>query len=122
MNDLTSEQVNDIINKQINDIVNKELNDLVNKQINDIISRQEIKQKKVYSHERHEYVVPVAEIDWLPSAQPEIIRCKDCKHWKPQVKGVNGGGLGGCNFHKANFVTGEGFCYWAERREEDEAD
>ena len=52
----------------------------------------------------------------LPSAQPKIIRCKDCKHWKPQVKGVNGGGLGGCNFHKANFVTGEGFCYWAERR------
>jgi hypothetical protein len=54
----------------------------------------------------------------LPSAQPEIIRCKDCKHWKPQVKGVNGDGLGCCNFHKANFVTGEGFCYWAERREE----
>ena len=51
-------------------------------------------------------------------SQPEIIRCKDCKHWKTQVKGVKGDGLGCCNFHKANFVTGEGFCYWAERRKE----
>lgn len=39
----------------------------------DLISRQAAKNKKVYSEERHEYVVPVAEIDWLPSAQPEQI-------------------------------------------------
>ena len=32
------------------------------------ISRDAEKAKKVYSHERHEYVVPVAEIDWLPAA------------------------------------------------------
>jgi len=38
----------------------------------DLISRQAAKNKKVYSEERHEYVVPVAEIDWLPSAQPEV--------------------------------------------------
>lgn len=37
----------------------------------DLISRRDAKSKKVYSHERHEYVVPVAELDWLPSAQPE---------------------------------------------------
>ena len=37
---------------------------------NDLISRQAAKNKKVYSEERHEYVIPVAEIDWLPSAQP----------------------------------------------------
>ena len=37
----------------------------------DYISRQAAKNKKVYSEERHEYVIPVAEIDWLPSAQPE---------------------------------------------------
>ena len=36
----------------------------------DMISRQAAKNKKVYSEERHEYVIPVAEIDWLPSAQP----------------------------------------------------
>lgn len=38
---------------------------------NDLISRQAAKNKKVYSEERHEYVVPVAELDWLPPAQPE---------------------------------------------------
>ena len=32
------------------------------------IEREAIKQKKVYSEERHEYVVPVAEIDWQPAA------------------------------------------------------
>lgn len=30
----------------------------------DLIDRDELKEKKVYSHERHEYVVPVAYIDW----------------------------------------------------------
>lgn len=37
----------------------------------DCVSRQAAKNKKVYSEERHEYVIPVAEIDWMPSAQPE---------------------------------------------------
>ena len=40
----------------------------------DLISRQAAKNKKVYSEERHEYVIPVAEIDWLPSTQPESRR------------------------------------------------
>ena len=39
--------------------------------MSDLISRQAAKNKKVYSEERHEYVVPVAELDWLPSAQSE---------------------------------------------------
>ena len=30
----------------------------------DLIDRDALKEKKVYSHERHEYVVPVACIDW----------------------------------------------------------
>lgn len=54
-------------------------------------------------------------IDNLPSAEPEIIRCRDCGNWKPQVE-LESGGLGACIFHKANFVTSEGYCYWAERR------
>ena len=28
-------------------------------------------------------VVLVEDIERLPSAQPKIIRCKDCKHWIP---------------------------------------
>ena len=39
----------------------------------DCVSREAIKEKKVYSEERHEYVVPVAEIDWLPSVQPQSL-------------------------------------------------
>lgn len=37
--------------------------------MSDLISRQAAKNKKVYSKERHEYVIPVADIDWLPSVQ-----------------------------------------------------
>lgn len=32
------------------------------------IEREAAKGKKVYSTERHEYVIPVAELDWLPAA------------------------------------------------------
>ena len=46
----------------------------------------------------------------------EIIHCKDCKHWNLQVGNVKGDGLGSCDFHNVNLVTGEGFCYWADRR------
>lgn len=30
----------------------------------DLIDRDALKKTKVYSHERHEYVIPVAYIDW----------------------------------------------------------
>lgn len=32
-----------------------------------LIDADALKEKKVYSHERHEKIVPVAEIDWLPA-------------------------------------------------------
>ena len=57
----------------------------------------------------------------LPSAQPEIIRCKDCKHWTQSTGKMTGYGLGRCDFHDADLVACNGFCYWAERRT-DEAD
>ena len=47
-----------------------------------------------------------------------VIRCKDCKYWNLQVGNVKGDGLGSCGFHNVNLVTGEGFCYWADRRGE----
>lgn len=47
------------------------------------IDADTLKQKKVYSHERHEYVVPVAEIDWASTADVvEVVRCKDCKYYE----------------------------------------
>ena len=57
-----------------------------------------------------------AYIDAQPPVQPEIIHCKDCKHWNPQLKTANGNGLGSCDFHDVALVTSEGFCYWAEKR------
>ena len=32
-----------------------------------LIDADALKEKKVYSHERHEKIVPVAEIDWSPT-------------------------------------------------------
>lgn len=72
-----------------------------------------------------ETLVDVAEnrletwFDDVPSIQSEIIHCKDCKHWNTQLKTADGNGLGSCDFHNVNLVTSEGFCYWAERREDE---
>ena len=50
------------------------------------------------------------ELEKLPSAQPEIIRCKDCKYYLCPH---------GCG-HIDGMVTSQkdGFCSYAERREE----
>lgn len=60
----------------------------------------------------------IADVKDLPSAEPEIIRCKDCENWKPQIEAENRG-LGICSFHNAKYVTSEGYCYWTERRTDD---
>ena len=45
--------------------------------MNDYISREAAKSKKVYSNERHEYVVPVADLDWLSTADVKpVVRGK----------------------------------------------
>ena len=46
----------------------------------------------------------------LPSAQPEIIRCRDCK-W-------HNGEINQCNAQICASMCGEDFCSRAERREE----
>lgn len=51
-----------------------------------------------------------------PPAQPQIIRCKDCKCWTQSTGKMKGYGLGRCDFHDADLVSCNGFCYWAERR------
>ena len=50
------------------------------------------------------------EIGTLPSAQPEIIRCKDCKHWD---------GVDTCDVIDAP-VWDNDFCSMAERRSDEE--
>ena len=56
------------------------------------------------------------QIKSLPSAQPEIVRCKDCKHGSPN-------GRYGCRvYHYRRYETHDmkpdDFCSRAERREE----
>ena len=54
-------------------------------------------------------------INELPSAQPEIIRCRDCKCWRELPNGCQGF----CDMHSA-YPTLTDFCSWAERREVNE--
>ena len=50
----------------------------------------------------------------LPSAQPEIIRCKDCKHWQKSSINYNE-----YVCYWGGYVKQEDdFCSWAERKEE----
>ncbi len=51
------------------------------------------------------------------SAQPEIIRCKDCKHWT-MTCGDEQCGLGDCDVFDKHLVMCNGYCAWAERRED----
>ena len=59
---------------------------------------------------------PTQYIEDLPSAQPEIIRCKECKYWR-EYKYVNGRPkfLPRCGFHQI-YVREDDFCSAAERR------
>ena len=54
----------------------------------------------------------VEAIEALPSAQPEIIRCRDCKCWRELPNGCQGF----CDMH-STYPTLTDFCSWAERRE-----
>ena len=60
----------------------------------------------------------VGKIENLPSAQPEIIRCKDCKHSEHWYRDKSRCFL----WHEEGIdVFDDGFCNYAERRT-DEAD
>ena len=54
-----------------------------------MIDADYLKEKKVYSQERHEYIIPVCEIDWMPTVEPKqgewietthAIVCSNCGH------------------------------------------
>jgi hypothetical protein len=66
-----------------------------------------------YTKERL-YDCPLSEV---PSAQPEIIRCGNCKHWT-RTCGDEQWGLGDCDVFDKHLVMCNGYCAWAERREE----
>ena len=54
----------------------------------------------------------------LPSAQPEIVRCKDCKHWRDS-DGVYRRGSDAeskCHLNTKDVYAGTFYCGYAERR------
>lgn len=53
----------------------------------------------------------------LPSAQPEIIRCKDCKHYKFSDNRAFGFPVKRCEWTGFEDVDDDDFCSRAERRE-----
>jgi len=55
----------------------------------------------------------IRRLEDLPSAQPEIIRCKDCKHWMNEHLCKKLSAYYGSIDTDADF-----FCGYAERREE----
>lgn len=56
----------------------------------------------------------------IPSVQPDIIRCNACKHWTQTTGNMPGFGLGDCDYLNAKLVSCNGFCYWAERRTDED--
>lgn len=58
------------------------------------------------------YIEAEKAVEMLPSAEPEAIRCKDCKHWyKDADSGMS------CEYTEMSQPE-DGFCNWAERKEE----
>jgi hypothetical protein len=76
-----------------------------------------VKKRPVNKTEQAVYLDMIGAVKSVPSAQPKIIHCNACKHWKQTTGKMRGFGLGECDFFGIKLVTCEGFCYWAERRE-----
>lgn len=52
----------------------------------------------------------------MPSAQPEIIHCRECKYAEVADKEDSQDGYT-CQFHRGSIWFGGSYCSWAERRE-----
>lgn len=94
------------------------------------IDREGLKEHKVYSTERHEYVVPVAKIDWQPTADVvEVVRCKECGHFMEYSEGYKqavDGADGDCyirlfNSENRRFAACkyDDYCSYGERKEQE---
>ena len=56
--------------------------------------------------DKEKVYAPSDAIEALPTAEPEIVRCKDCKYYNP---------IGVC-IEMSSAVCEDSFCCWAERR------
>jgi len=64
--------------------------------------------------------IPIPElydiIEQMPSAQPEIIRCKDCRYYKLSNLSSMGMPIRICEYWKQEDVDDDDFCSRSERR------
>ncbi len=97
------------------------MQDLISRQaaIDRIDKQREHLQPDIYPQDKigdAAYRVCAEFIERLPSAQPEVIRCKDCVYVSPNTKK-------GCElrrwrwFDGSEFMDGDDYCSRAERRE-----
>ena len=88
--------------------------------MSDLISRQAAIEGKICIRRSNgveiydDYVVPVKYLEQLPPAQPEIIRCKDCKYAE-YIDDVKTFWCTECG--QGRTVAPNDFCSYAERRE-----
>lgn len=91
-----------------------------------LINADEIVYESIDSSDtiRHEHyfgtgilAVRKEDIDDMLTVEPEIILCRDCKHWT-RTCGDKQWGLGDCDVFDKHMVMCDGYCAWAERREE----
>lgn len=68
--------------------------------------------------ETHQFCYPCKKVLEAIDAQPEIIRCNVCRHWHQTTGEMKGFGLGDCDYLEKKLVTCNGYCYWAERKED----
>ena len=87
--------------------------------MSDLISRQAAINAPVRMVSEGIEWIPVYHVEQLPSAQPEIIRCNVCRHWHQTTGEMKGFGLGDCDYLEKKLVTCNGYCYWAERKDDE---
>lgn len=89
--------------------------------MSDLISRQAVlalprnKVHGLYTYEVIEETINVKDIENLPCTQPEIIRCKDCKHhWTHKC--MDSMPIERCDLEQTFYDSERDFCSLAERR------
>lgn len=82
--------------------------------------KEEMRELIIKCYEESDDIVPIHQFPEdgmnIPIAG-ELIRCKDCKSYQPRYSEGNVM-LGSCQNLNSNCVTGMGYCYWAERKEQ----
>ena len=88
----------------------------INNMENDLISRQAAIDAVSAVCQDNRAISFITAIKEVPSAQPEIVRCKDCK-WGDWYTSVDGKRYCYCMETGASGRTADDFCSYAEREE-----